>query len=182
MRNRFPKAFLVTSAIIGALSASALRAEDTKLVQTNLVSDITGLATITDSELVNPWGVSHSPTSPVWVSNQGKNTSTLYAVTDKTMVVKVPINPPSGFVAIPTTAAGPQGPTGQVNNANPFSFAVGHGGDGKPAFFIFANLNGTISAWDAGPTAFVQVPAPGLFTRGWRSTAHKPVSTPPIPR
>ena len=77
MRNRFPKAFLVTSAIIGALCASALRAEDTKLVQTNLVSDITGLATITDPELVNPWGVSHSPTSPVWVSNQGKSTSTL---------------------------------------------------------------------------------------------------------
>ena len=158
MRNRFPKAFLVTSAIIGALCASALRAEDTKLVQTNLVSDIAGLAKITDPELVNPWGVSHSPTSPVWVSNQGKSTSTLYAVTDRTMVVKVPINPPSGFVAIPTTAAGPQGPTGQVNNANPSSFVVGHGGDGKPAFFIFANLNGTISAWDAGPTAFVQVP------------------------
>ena len=77
IRNRFPKAFLVASAIIGALYASALRAEDTRLVQTNLVSDITGLATITDPELVNPWGVSHSPTSPVWVSNQGKSTSTL---------------------------------------------------------------------------------------------------------
>lgn len=157
MRNRFPKAFFVTAAIIGALNASALRADDTKLVQTNLVSDIAGLAKITDPELVNPWGVSHSPTSPFWVSNQGKSTTTLYAVTDETTVIKVPINPPSGFVAIPTTAAGPQGPTGQVNNINPSSFAVEHGGDGKPAFFIFANLNGTISAWDGGPTAFIQV-------------------------
>jgi uncharacterized protein (TIGR03118 family) len=148
---------LVTSAIIGALNASALRAEDAKLVQTNLVSDIAGLAKLTDAELVNPWGVSHSPTSPFWVSNQGKNTTTLYAVTDKTNVTKININPPAGFVQIPKTVSGPQGPTGQVNNANTLSFAVGHGGDGKPAIFIFANLNGTISAWDGGPTAVVQV-------------------------
>src|SRR5262249_29374656 len=45
--------------------------------------------------------------------------------------------------------------TGQVNNTNTFSFPVS-GGDGKFAHFIFANLNGTISAWDTGPTAFVQ--------------------------
>ena len=45
-----------------------------EFVQTNLVSDIPGLAAITDSELVNPWGVSHSPTSPFWVSNQVNNT------------------------------------------------------------------------------------------------------------
>jgi uncharacterized protein (TIGR03118 family) len=54
-----------------------------------------------------------------------------------------------------STAAGPQGPTGQVNNTNTSSFLV-KGGDGKSAHFIFANLNGTISAWDTGPTAFVQ--------------------------
>jgi hypothetical protein len=126
MRNRFPKALLVTSAIICALNA-ALRAEDTKLVklvQTNMVSDIAGLAMITDPELVNPWGVSHSLTSPFWVSNQGKSTATLYAVTDETKVTKININPPAGFVQIPTTASGPQGPTGQVNNTNTSSFAV----------------------------------------------------------
>src|SRR5262249_22016467 len=51
----------------------------------------------------------------------------------------------------------PQGPTGQVNNTNTSSFPVSkNGGDGKSARFIFANLNGTISAWDTGPTAFVQ--------------------------
>ena len=123
MRNVFLKALLVTSAAVGALNAGALRAEEAKLVQTNLVSDIAGLATITDAELVNPWGVSHSPTSPFWVSNQGKNTATLYAVTDETNVKKVPING-TGIVNIPKTAAGPQGPTGQVNNANTSSFLV----------------------------------------------------------
>ena len=137
-----------------------------EFVQTNLVSDIPGLAAITDAELVNPWGVSHSPTSPFWVSNQGKNTTTLYAVTDATKVSKVVINPPTGFVLIPTTAQGPQGPTGQVSNSNASSFLVKNGGDGGPAHFIFANLNGTISAWDAGTTAFIQVATPGALYTG----------------
>ncbi len=84
--------------------------------QTNLVSNIPGLATITDPLLVNPWGLSRSPTSPFWVSNQGTNTSTLYAVTGSTNVSQVLTVNANGFVAIPTTASGPQGPTGQVNN------------------------------------------------------------------
>src|SRR5271165_5045589 len=96
-------------------------------VQTDLVSDIPGLAAITDPNLVNPWGISHSSTSPFWISNQGTNTTTLYAVTGSTGVTKTIINPPAGFVAIPTTAIGPQGPTGQVNNANTSSFLVGNG-------------------------------------------------------
>jgi uncharacterized protein (TIGR03118 family) len=138
-----------------------------EFVQTNLVSDIPGLATITDSELVNPWGVSFSPTSPFWVSNQGTNTTTLYAVTDSTTVSKVDINPPTGFVLIPTTTAqGLQGPTGQVNNTNASSFPVNNGGDGGPAHFIFANFNGTISAWDTGTTAFIQVTTPGAIYTG----------------
>ena len=81
-------------------------------------------------------------------------------------VSKVNINPPAGFVAIPTTPGGPQGPTGQVNNANTASFSVGHGRDGGSAHFVFANLNGTISAWDAGATAFVQATTAGAVYTG----------------
>jgi len=168
MTNLLSKTFLVTAATAAALYASALRADDGKLVQTNLVSDIPGLAMITDPQLHNPWGVSHSPTSPFWVSNQGKSTATLYTVTDETTVTKVNINPPNGFVMIPTTAAGPQGPTGQVNNTNTgcFPVSVSSGGDGGSAHFIFANLNGTISAWDKGTTAFIQATSPGAVYTG----------------
>src|SRR5258708_390814 len=85
-------------------------------VQTNLVSDILGLADATDAHLVNPWGVSFSPTgSPFWISNQGDNSTTLYSVIDSTHVN----NPVPVFtVNIPTTDTGPQGPTGQVSNTN----------------------------------------------------------------
>jgi uncharacterized protein (TIGR03118 family) len=43
---------------------------------------------------------------------------------------------------------------------------VGNGGNGGSAHFIFANLNGTISAWDTGPTAFIQVTTPGASYTG----------------
>jgi uncharacterized protein (TIGR03118 family) len=138
--------------------------------QTNLVSDISGLATITDANLVNPWGVSHTPTSPFWVSNLGTKTSTLYAVTDSTTVTKAALT-----VAIPTTASGPQGPTGQVANTNTSSFLVKNGGDGGTAHFIFASLNGTISAWDKGTTAFIQVTTAGAVYSGLASNGAQTV-------
>jgi uncharacterized protein (TIGR03118 family) len=91
-------------------------------------------------------------------------------VTGKTNVTKVTaVNPPTGNIAIPTFGGGPaQGPTGQVANQNPSptSFPVGNGGNGGSAHFIFANLNGTISAWDTGPTAFIQVTTPGANYSG----------------
>jgi uncharacterized protein (TIGR03118 family) len=168
--NRSP---LFTSVAAGvsvcAFWAGTWRAEAADYIQTDLVSDLSTLgASITDSELMNPWGVSHLPGSPFWVSDQAKNASTLYAVTGSTNVSKVPING-TGIVNIPTTAAGPQGPTGQVANTSS-SFAVGNGGDGNSALFIFANLNGTISAWDgaSGQSAFVQPSAttPGAVYTG----------------
>src|SRR5262249_38261470 len=44
---------------------------------------------------------------------------------------------------------------------------VNKGGDGGSAHFIFANLNGTISAWDKiGSPAFIQVTTPGAIYTG----------------
>ena len=132
-------------------------------VQTNLVSDITTIGAIAiDPHLVNPWGVSFMAGSPFWISDQGMNSTTLYSVTDST-VVNNPV--PLFTVNIPTTATPPQGPTGQVSNTNPSSFHLTAPGDTSSASFIFADLNGTISAWN-----------PGLGTNG--STAHVEATTP----
>jgi uncharacterized protein (TIGR03118 family) len=150
------------------VAANAWPVDAATYLQTNLVSDLSGLAaTITDPLLQNAWGISHSPTSPFWVSNQGTNTSTLYGVTGSTNVTKVSPNA-NGFVAIPTTPSGPQGPTGQVFNTNTSasSFPVGNGGNNATAHFIFADLNGTISAWNTGTTAFTQVTTPGALYTG----------------
>jgi hypothetical protein len=62
---------------------------------------------------------------------------------------------------------------------HPLSFPVG-GGNGGSAHFIFANLNGTISAWDAGQTAFTQVTTAGASYTGLAS--HQPGSDPIVRR
>jgi uncharacterized protein (TIGR03118 family) len=161
------KRSLVTTAIaVGTLYAGAWRAEADYL-QTDLVSDIAGLASITDPELKNPWGISHTATSPIWTSNQGTNTATLFAVTPDNNVTKASPAGTNGNIVIPPGGMGAVGPTGQVANTNPdpLSFPVG-GGNGGSAHFIFANLNGTISAWDAGQTAFTQVTTAGASYTG----------------
>ncbi len=164
------RAMSAISVGLGLLVSTANTASPAPFVQTNLVSDIPGLATITDSSLVNPWGVSRTATSPFWISDQGTNLTNLWSVTGPTTVVKVTaVNPPTGNIAIPTLGGGPaQGPTGQVSNVNPspLSFPVGGGGNGGSAHFIFANLNGTISAWNTGATAFIQVTTPGANYSG----------------
>jgi hypothetical protein len=45
--------------------------------QTNLVSDLPGVARFQDTNLVNPWGLS-SGGDPIWVSDNGTGVTTLY--------------------------------------------------------------------------------------------------------
>ena len=83
----FKRNLAVIGTAVCTLCLATWRAE-AQYIQTNLVSDILGLATITDPLLHNPWGLSHSATSPFWVSNQATNTATLYAVTGNNSVTK----------------------------------------------------------------------------------------------
>jgi uncharacterized protein (TIGR03118 family) len=129
-------------ALMALPSTLSLARADTIYQQTNLVSDIPGMAQLTDPNLINPWGMSFSSTSPFWVSNQGMNNSTLYAVTSSG------VSQPALVVSVPQTTSGPpQGPTGQVNNSTA-DFIIP--ADNTKASFIFANLNGQISAWNNG--------------------------------
>jgi uncharacterized protein (TIGR03118 family) len=113
---------------------------DLKLNQVNLASDIPGMAPVTDPDLKNPWGISLSPTSPLWISNQGTDSSTLYSLapgsTAATKVTAVRVTMP-GSVA---------GPSGQVANTGT-GFVLSNGTASAPAAFIFATLDGHIEAW-----------------------------------
>jgi uncharacterized protein (TIGR03118 family) len=113
--------------------------------QTNLVSDVPGMALNTDANLKNPWGISSSATSPFWVSNQVTGTSTLYNGVGKPQALIVTI-PPSG---------GGGNPTGQIFNTSS-DFALTTGGK---ALFIFASLNGTISGWNGAQGTTAQIAA-----------------------
>jgi uncharacterized protein (TIGR03118 family) len=118
----------------------------TNFVKTNLVSDQDGVAAVTDPNLKGTWGISESASSPFWVSNTANGTSTLYAVTEAAPTVPTI---PALVAMIPPSAGNkitPFGlPTGQVNNgygAGNFEVIAG-----KPASFMFASLDGTITAW-----------------------------------
>src|SRR6516162_631959 len=46
-------------------------------LQINLASDLPGLAANINPQLVNPWGLSYSPTGPFWIADQGTGTGTV---------------------------------------------------------------------------------------------------------
>jgi len=102
-------------------------------LQTNLVSDLSGMAQLQDTNLVNPWGISFSASSSFWISDNGSGLSTLYAVTNDASgaptVVKQGLE-----VVIPGDGV----PTGQLFDGN---------GSFNGDVFIFAGEDGTISGW-----------------------------------
>jgi uncharacterized protein (TIGR03118 family) len=120
---------------------------DSIYVETNIVSDVPGLAPVTDPNLKNPWGVSFSATSPFWVSNAGSNTSTLYAASGQPNAMVVAVD---------------GGPTGQVNNGPGTGFLVG----ATSAHFIFDTLSGTIQGWSGGNAAAVEASKAGAAYTG----------------
>jgi len=127
--------------------------------QTNLVSDIAGMAPTFDPNLKNPWGLTRSsttptrPGSPWWVGNNNSGTSTLYTGAGAI----IPING-TGTVTVPPPKGSPAGtlstPTGVVFNGSPTDFPIA---PGTSAVFIFATEDGTISGWAGGQNAVLVV-------------------------
>lgn len=98
------------------------------------------MAPVTDPNLVNPWGLISSPTSPWWVSNNGTGTSTLYngAGVRQMLVVTV-----AGAPGDPDHSS----PTGIVFNGSS-DFQLVFGMPTTAARFIFVTDDGTISGWN----------------------------------
>jgi len=112
--------------------------------QENLVSDQPGVAQKTDPNLVNAWGMSRSATSPIWVSDNGADVSTLYrGATPGSPVSIVPL-----VVGIPGGS-----PTGQVFN-DTTGFVIP--GTAAPALFVFAGEHGDLSAWNQSVSPITQ--------------------------
>jgi uncharacterized protein (TIGR03118 family) len=118
----------------------------------NLVSDIDGVARITDPNLVNPWGLSFGPSTPAWVADNGTDVSTLYTGgVHKSIPVTLPL-----VVGIEGGA-----PTGTVFNPTG-GFPV----NGAPAKFIFDSEAGTITAWNSGTQATTVASTPDAIYKG----------------
>ncbi|HKS75037.1 MAG TPA: TIGR03118 family protein [Terriglobales bacterium] len=144
MRNTAVVCVAIT--ILCALAVSHAAAQSNAYQQTNLVSDIAGMASHTDPKLINPWGISFFPGQPFWVADNNSGFSTLYDATGASQQPTVLIPPPNGSTASST-------PTGTVANSTG-GFVVGSG----PSLFLFDTEDGTISGWNGvGTTAILAV-------------------------
>lgn len=134
----------IAALVVTAVSSPAQgRTSDSTYKENKLVADTAGAGAATvDSQLVNPWGLSAGPSSPLWVSDNGTDVSTVYSggtnggATTKVLSVATPGGAPTGQVFNDTTA---------------FDVA------GSPALFIFDGENGHITAWNSGAKAVVKV-------------------------
>ena len=110
--------------------------------QTNLVSNTSGVAPVTDPQLINPWGLSRGSGSPWWVSDSATGFSTLYngASAKQSLIVTIP-------PADPTNKNTPTGiPTGTIFNGSQTDFLLA---PGKAAAFLFSTIDGTIAGWNS---------------------------------
>jgi uncharacterized protein (TIGR03118 family) len=117
---------------LAALLAAPVPAQAVAFTVTNLVTDdqSANTAQITDAGLVNAWGISSSPTSPFWVSDNGTGVATLYSVS--------PLNNATSKQGLVVTIPGDGSVTGQVFNA---------GSDFNADRFLFVSEDGTVSGW-----------------------------------
>jgi hypothetical protein len=122
---------LGTSSLCAAASAQTAGTYQTS----NILSDGSVAATVTDPQFLNPWGVSVGPA--FWINTQASGLDYVASATGS-----IPFK-----VAIPAASGGGTGsPTGTVFNPSTSIFKLPNG---TAATFLFSTLDGTISGWNS---------------------------------
>ena len=137
MEDSLKRTLLLFALLITLAIPSGLRAQQAGFSQTNLVSNTAGVAATTDSQLLNPWGISFIPGSDFWIADNNSGTSTLYDNQGKKntgLVVTIP-----GATHNPNGNCSPGCPTGTVANGNGVYFGGGQ--------FIFDTEDGLVANW-----------------------------------
>jgi uncharacterized protein (TIGR03118 family) len=145
MHDNFRKLLLSFGLLFTLVAPSGILAQQTGYSQTNLVSNTAGVGKTTDTQLVNPWGISFIPGSDFWIANNNGGTSTLYdnlGNKDAGLVVTIP-----GAGNNPNGNCSPGCPTGNVANGNGSYFGGGQ--------FIFDTEDGIFANWTGANTATV---------------------------
>ena len=153
----------IASIVLGLLASSALAAprplSDAQMSQivagekftvTGEISDtMTENGNPADPHLVNSWGISQGPGTPIWVADNNSGFTTLYTPTSN--FAKVPLN-----VMVLDGAADPQNlgsPSGTVFSLPSNGFMVNENGQEVDAVFLFDTEDGTIQGWGEGTGA-----------------------------
>jgi uncharacterized protein (TIGR03118 family) len=138
MEDKMKKAISLIGLLMTLAIPSGLLAQQAGYSQTNLVSNTAGIAATTDSQLLNPWGISVLPGEDFWIADNNSGVSTLYEQNgnkDAGLVVTIP-----GATSNPNGNCSPGCPTGTVANASGSYFSGGS--------FIFDTEDGLIVYWN----------------------------------
>ena len=148
------KRYLCVCGMLAMLVMStAMWAQQAGYSQTNLVSNTAGVATTTDPQLLNPWGISFLSGQDFWIANNNSGTSTLYDAqgNKNALVVTLP-----GATHNPNGNCSPGCPTGTVSNGNGSYFGGGS--------FIFDTEDGLILNWTLHRDTVVRLAPPLVLT------------------
>jgi uncharacterized protein (TIGR03118 family) len=123
-----------TAALAVAGACVAAQAQSYKV--TNMISDGSVPATVTDANFINPWAMSSSPTWWISAANTGYNYVVPAAGTVSFKVI-VPLGANPALPGLPAGSVTTGGATGMLLS------------NGVKASFIFSTLDGTISGWNS---------------------------------
>jgi uncharacterized protein (TIGR03118 family) len=162
-KSRLMAAVQLCSTVMIALGL-ALPAEALLFQQTNLVTDDNGVnpARITDPSLKNAWGISYSPTSPFWVSDNATGVATLYRVDP---ITNVPVKQ-----GLTVSIQGDGSVTGQAFNSGA-SFGAFNGDN-----FLFVSEDGTISGWRGALGTVAEVLQPASSSNVYKGTTQATIA------
>jgi uncharacterized protein (TIGR03118 family) len=155
---RFGALVAASIVLLGAAPAQA-DPPTSRFTEVDQVSDQAGHAKLTDTNLVNAWGLALGPTTPLWVANNGTSTATVYTGGLGGAAV--------GKAAL-TVTNDSDAPTGQVFNGSG-DFVVTTPTGSAPARFIFDSESGDVTAWASAATgthAVVVAHVPGAVFKG----------------
>lgn len=123
--------FLVVANVI---SHSAARAQGNNYTQTNLVSNVPGLALNLETDLLHPWGMAVSANQPFRIAENGKGRFKSYSASGAEQ-------DPRGTIAVPGGVTVPANPTGVAANTTGLFVPA----ESLFSPFLFATRQGTIS-------------------------------------
>jgi uncharacterized protein (TIGR03118 family) len=129
-----------------AASATLTINGGTAFTRTSLAFDVdTGTGASVDPNLVNPWGLVMTGTSPVWIVNTSTQTATLHDGNGKAQPQ------PDANRLVVQFAPSPDGiafaPTDIIANASAANFLITFAQQSAPAAFVFAGAGGMIAGW-----------------------------------
>ncbi len=155
-RRRWQSGAVVLVAAAGVVAAAEPSIAGTALPnsfkQTNLIANnATFGAKLVDPNLTNAWGLTASPSSPLWVSDNNSGNASVYSggikgsAVSLDLTVPVPGGNPTGQVFNPTTSFPVGGPAGTAANFIVATDSIGS-----------TQSPGEIAAWNGGATFVVE--------------------------